>query len=67
MKHQPLFIAGVLALVVSACGKQDNSQLDGHYENSTSQKADAFAGAQVLPPEYAPVQSEIVSQPLLTN
>ncbi len=66
MKNK-VFIAGLFTLAVSACGQQGSSHLDGHFENSSSQEANKFSGSQIIPPEYAPVDSVIVSEALITN
>lgn len=68
MKKIPAVCTGLLILgLASACGQGTASKLDGHFEESTAQKANSYVGDQLIPPEYAAVDSVIVSQPLLTN
>lgn len=55
------------AFVMSACGSQTNSKLDGHYEDSDATTMNAFRGQQTVQPEYAPVRDVIVSSALLSD
>lgn len=57
-----------LLLLSLSCGKyqqQDSSSLDGHYEKFTKEKAQSFIGKQTVVPEYDPVESVVISMPLI--
>jgi len=54
-----------LVLMITACGQQTRSQLDGHYEDENAASMTAYRGQQAVPPEYAASDAVIVSLELM--
>ena len=62
-----LFKSSLLVLglgVVTSCGSESTSNLEGHYENTTAAEMQKYIGQQVVSSEWAPSRSVIIAQPL---
>ncbi len=64
-----LSLCFALISLTIACGpqSQSNSELDGHYEESSARAMQVFDGQQEAIAEYEAVQDVIISLPLLTE